>query len=152
MTARVPDLAGDECGLRLRSRREIFRDRATDPMANCASMSCQTWPRRCAWVVVTNGALPHRAARRILQDVVTRHNVTTEGWGSANAIEFVAPTISGPTGRTAAVIAAGSSASPFCCCTPHFAGYAAGQQDKGTDGDAATNGTSEFQRNHATSG
>ncbi|MBW4656994.1 MAG: error-prone DNA polymerase [Kaiparowitsia implicata GSE-PSE-MK54-09C] len=87
----VPDVADEECALRLRRLRDAFGDRAymaltlrrrpndqlrLHDLANLAT-------RMRVPTVVTNDVLFHEPARRILQDVVTciRHNVTIDTIG-----------------------------------------------------------------------
>jgi error-prone DNA polymerase len=87
----VPDLADDECGLRLRRLREAFGDRAymaltlrrrPNDQLRLHELSNLAAQMRMP-TIVTNDVLFHEPARRILQDVVTciRHNVTIDELG-----------------------------------------------------------------------
>ena len=84
----VPDLADDECGLRLRRLRDAFGDRAylaltlrrrPNDQVRLHTLSNLAATMRVP-TVVTNDVLFHEPGRRILQDVVTciRHNVTID--------------------------------------------------------------------------
>ncbi|RWH52864.1 MAG: DNA polymerase III subunit alpha [Mesorhizobium sp.] len=87
----VPDVADDECGLRLRRLRETFGDRAymaltlrrrpNDQLRLHELSNLATQMR--VPIVVTNDVLFHEPGRRILQDLVTciRHNVTIDELG-----------------------------------------------------------------------
>ncbi|BCH27818.1 error-prone DNA polymerase [Mesorhizobium sp. L-8-3] len=87
----VPDLADDECGLRLRRLREAFGDRAYMALTlrcrpNDQLRLHELWNLAAQMqvpTVVTNDVLFHEPGRRILQDVVTciRHNVTIDELG-----------------------------------------------------------------------
>jgi len=87
----VPDLADDECGLRLRRLRESFGDRAylaltlrrrPNDQLRLHELSNLAAQLRVP-TVVTNDVLFHEPSRRMLQDVVTciRHNVTIDELG-----------------------------------------------------------------------
>ncbi|HWJ75219.1 MAG TPA: error-prone DNA polymerase [Kaistia sp.] len=87
----LPDIADDECGLRLRRLREAFGDRAFMALSlrrrpndqlrlhNLSNLAAQMRVP----TIVTNDVLFHAPDRRILQDVVTciRHNVTIDELG-----------------------------------------------------------------------
>jgi error-prone DNA polymerase len=87
----VPDIADEECALRLRRLREAFGDRAylalslrrrpNDQLRLFELSNLATSMR--VPTVVTNDVLFHEPARRILQDVVTciRHKVTIDALG-----------------------------------------------------------------------
>jgi error-prone DNA polymerase len=87
----VPDLADNECGLRLRRLREAFGDRAylaltlrrrPNDQLRLHELSKLATQMRVP-TVVTNDVLFHEPGRRMLQDVVTciRHNVTIDALG-----------------------------------------------------------------------
>lgn len=87
----VPDLANDECGLRLRRLRNAFGNRAymaltlrrrPNDQLRLHELSNLAAQMRVP-TVVTNDVLFHEPGRRILQDVVTciRHNVTIDALG-----------------------------------------------------------------------
>ena len=87
----VPDVANDECGLRLRRLRDGFGDRAymaltlrrrPNDQLRLHELSNLALQMRVP-TVVTNDVLFHEPGRRILQDVVTaiRHNVTIDELG-----------------------------------------------------------------------
>ncbi|MEO5322842.1 error-prone DNA polymerase [Mesorhizobium sp. CC13] len=87
----LPDVADDECGLRLRRLREAFGDRAymaltlrrrPNDQLRLHELSNLAAQMRVP-TVVTNDVLFHEPGRRILQDVVTciRHNVTIDELG-----------------------------------------------------------------------
>ena len=87
----VPDLADEECGLRLRRLRDAFGDRAylaltlrrrPNDQLRLHDLSNLATRMRVA-TVVTNDVLFHEPSRRMLQDVVTcvRHNVTIDALG-----------------------------------------------------------------------
>ena len=87
----VPDIADEECAMRLRRLREAFGDRAflalslrrrpNDQLRLFELSNLATSMR--VPTVVTNDVLFHEPARRILQDVVTciRHKVTIDALG-----------------------------------------------------------------------
>ncbi|WP_323009804.1 error-prone DNA polymerase [Paracoccus sp. (in: a-proteobacteria)] len=87
----VPDLADEDCALRLRRLREAFGDRAylaltlrrrpNDQMRLWELSQLAQWAR--VPTVVTNDVLFHEPGRRMLQDVVTaiRHNTTIDALG-----------------------------------------------------------------------
>ncbi|MDF1600920.1 error-prone DNA polymerase [Mesorhizobium sp. YIM 152430] len=87
----VPDLANDDCGLRLRRLRDAFGDRAylaltlrrrPNDQLRLHDLSSLAFAMRVP-TIVTNDVLYHEPGRRMLQDVVTavRHNVTVDGLG-----------------------------------------------------------------------
>ena len=87
----VPDLADEECGMRLRRLRDAFDDRAymaltlrrrPNDQLRLHELSNLATRMRVA-TVVTNDVLFHEPSRRMLQDVVTcvRHNVTIDALG-----------------------------------------------------------------------
>ncbi|RUV84468.1 DNA polymerase III subunit alpha, partial [Mesorhizobium sp. M5C.F.Ca.IN.020.14.1.1] len=87
----LPDLADEECGLRLRRLREAFGDRAylaltlrrrPNDQLRLHELSNLAAQLRVP-TVVTNDVLFHEPSRRVLQDVVTciRHNVTIDDLG-----------------------------------------------------------------------
>jgi error-prone DNA polymerase len=87
----VPDLADEECGLRLRRLRDAFGDRAylaltlrrrPNDQLRLHELSNLATRMRVA-TVVTNDVLFHEPSRRMLQDVVTciRHTVTIDALG-----------------------------------------------------------------------
>ncbi|MCJ1901473.1 error-prone DNA polymerase [Paracoccus versutus] len=87
----VPDLADDECGLRLRRLRDSFGDRAYLALSlrRRPNDQMRLWElsqlaqRIGVPTVVTNDVLFHEPGRRMLQDVVTaiRHNTTIDELG-----------------------------------------------------------------------
>ena len=87
----VPDIADDDCALRLRRLREAFGDRAymalslrrrPNDQLRLHELSNLATQMRVA-TVITNDVLFHEPGRRILQDVVTciRHGVTIDELG-----------------------------------------------------------------------
>ena len=87
----VPDLANDECGLRLRRLRDAFGDRAWLALSlrRRPNDQMRLWElsqlaqRIGVPTVVTNDVLFHEPGRRMLQDMVTaiRHNTTIDELG-----------------------------------------------------------------------
>jgi error-prone DNA polymerase len=87
----IPDVADEDCALRLRRLREAFGDRAYMALSLCRRPNDQVRLFELATLaaamrvpsVVTNDVLFHEPGRRVLQDVVTciRHNVTIDELG-----------------------------------------------------------------------